>query len=102
MDLPRTVRLQENGEGAFTSGTTATVQGFHEQKSVVVLRDEDCKRCGSSLRWKRGEVARVELEGEVMGVVGSGIWDGVAKMEVDKERIWKDMGVSHSGASHPP
>ena len=37
-----------------------------------------------------------------MGVVGSGIWDRVAQMEVDKERIWKDMGVSRSEASHPP
>ena len=63
MDLPRTGQLQENGEGAFTSGTTATVQSFLEQKSVDVLRDEDHKLCGSSLRWKRGEVAGVELEG---------------------------------------
>ena len=37
-----------------------------------------------------------------MGVVGSGKWDGVAQMEVDKERIGKDMGMSRSGASHPP
>ena len=59
------VQLQENGEGAFTSGTAATVleQCFHEQKSVDVLRDEDRKLCGSSLRWKWGGVARVELEG---------------------------------------
>ena len=63
MDLSCTVQLQGNGDGAFTSGTAATVQSFHEQKSVVVLRDEDRKLCGSSLRWKRGEVARVELEG---------------------------------------
>ena len=63
MDLPCTVQLQGNGDGAFTSGTAAMVQSFHEQKSIVVLRDEDLKLCGSSLRWKQGEVARVELEG---------------------------------------
>ena len=37
-----------------------------------------------------------------MGVDGSRIWGGIARMEVDKGRIWKDMGASHSGASHPP
>ena len=61
--FPCTVQLQGNGEGDFTSGTAAAVQSFYEQKSVDVLRDEDRKLCGSSLRWKWGEVARVELEG---------------------------------------
>ena len=74
MDLPRTVRLQENGEGAFTSGTAASVQSFYEQKSVDVLRDEDCKPCGSSLLWKWGELVGVELDGVVMELGGSGIW----------------------------
>ena len=65
MDLPCTVQLQGNGEGAFTSGTAATVleQSFHEQRSIDVLWDEDRKLCGSSLSWKWGEVAGVELEG---------------------------------------
>ena len=91
MDLPRTVRLQENGEGAFTSGTTATVQSFHEQKSVVVLRDEDCKRCGSSLRWKRGEVAGLELEGWRLEWEGVDYGGGIAEMEVDSGRIWERL-----------
>ena len=59
------VQLQGYRDGAFTSGTIATVlkQCFHEQKSVDVLRDKDHKLCGSSLSWKWGEVAGVELEG---------------------------------------
>ena len=65
MDLPCTVQLQGYGDGAFTNGTAATVlkQSFHEQRSIDVLRDEDRKLCGSSLSWKWGEVAGVELEG---------------------------------------
>ena len=52
-------------DGAFTDDTAATVleQCFHDQKSVDVLQDEDRKLCGSSLSWKWGEVAGVELGG---------------------------------------